>query len=119
MEHTLKDGLEFVDKIAREGKCSKGVVKSIKSVCKLSSPNSLAIIGRVVQKLKKSTKIESKLALFELLDILFLRSNACINIVYEVTSFSVCECPISQLFAYYISGTNVSHQGFVCMDFLL
>ena len=76
MEHTLKDGLEFVDKIAREGKCSKGVVKSIKSVCKLSSPNSLAIIGRVVQKMKKSTKIESKLALFELLDILFLRSNA-------------------------------------------
>ena len=34
MQHTVKDGLELIDRIAKDGKSSAGVIKSIKSICK-------------------------------------------------------------------------------------
>ena len=44
---------------------------------------SIEIVKRIVKKMSKTTKIESKVCLFEVLDILFLRSNAIRNHVID------------------------------------
>ena len=67
--------MEFVEKIAKSGKCRPDALKGIKSACRRDSEVCQTVVESLIEYLKKTDKIEAKVALFEALDMLFLRSN--------------------------------------------
>ena len=72
----MSENVELIEQIVKTGKCPASTIKKVKTQCKRSQATSLMIIKQIIDGLKKTTKIETKLILFELLDILFVRSNA-------------------------------------------
>ena len=65
----------FFENQTKNGKMSAGQAKTVKKVCKGNNDNCIAIAERIFDKLQ-TKKIESKLSLLEMLDMLFLRSNS-------------------------------------------
>ena len=95
MNFDLTDGIRMVDEVTKvgfrilasdwlifqfenqtkNGRMSAGQAKTVKKVCKGNNDNCIAIAERIFEKLQ-TKKIESKLSLLEMLDMLFLRSNS-------------------------------------------
>ena len=69
------DPCPFFENQTKNGKMSAGQAKTVKKVCKGNNDNCIAIAERIFDKLQ-TKKIESKLSLLEMLDMLFLRSNS-------------------------------------------
>ena len=69
------DPCPFFEYQTKNGKMSAGQAKTVKKVCKGNNDNCIAIAERIFDKLQ-TKKIESKLSLLEMLDMLFLRSNS-------------------------------------------
>ena len=67
--------VRFFENQTKNGKMSAGQAKTVKKVCKGNNDNCIAIAERIFDKLQ-TKKIESKLSLLEMLDMLFLRSNS-------------------------------------------
>lgn len=65
----------FFENQTKNGRMSAGQAKTVKKVCKGNNDNCIAIAEGIFDKLQ-TKKIESKLSLLEMLDMLFLRSNS-------------------------------------------
>ena len=73
----------FFENQTKNGRMSAGQAKTVKKVCKGNNDNCIAIAERIFEKLQ-TKKIESKLSLLEMLDMLFLRSNSVRTYVLDI-----------------------------------